>query len=368
MFFTVLFIFLCIGVGYFVLQFFSRLSGVEIFSAILWGFKAKQFALVLPLIPLYFMAFVFTFGLINQPVSLLTASATQIGGLSGYKDDDNTYAYYDPQQRGYSRIKTYSPPPDPENLNETFSVVSFYKPVLADYYQNVYKFQLLSSLLGLFFFFCGIIPLYFLMLALANDFNSSNGIKEKINFGIINGNFAELTRISFPAFIVAALIVIVIATISANVVSGNLLREQEIVSGRYSAEYRGRIMSAVSPGKIITGRIIRREQESEKVYLTQEESRRTMSSKNESRYEPAYNYIVEFPGLLEIPVYLKMRLRGDSETNPKIRELDALFANTKVVRTMYGSYSPDTHPVTMKDLEFLVNPDYSVALSSAGNH
>lgn len=107
----IIYLSLFLGVGYLLLKFFSKLSGVNMFKAIKWGFKAKRLELVLNLILFYFIAYIMFFVIITGPAFMLTAYVTQKGGLLGYQDENYIYKYYDPFENKYIPIKHYNPPP-----------------------------------------------------------------------------------------------------------------------------------------------------------------------------------------------------------------------------------------------------------------
>jgi predicted small integral membrane protein len=283
--------------------------------------------------------------------------------LSGYKEDGDTYVYFDPIERNYVQIKYIGFQPPSPSFNETFTVVSFYKPLFMESHQNLRTYNLpLFLIVTTVFFLIGAVPLYLMLRLLANAFAASNGIAETISHRLIYSNFTQL--LGQKGFVLAAVLVgvLLVTATAGTVVAGNISHRHETAFSRDSAEYRKRIIRNVSPGEKITGRIFRREYDPEKVYTSSHKNSQKIRDSS-SHYEPAYTYTIEFLKLLDIPVYVNMKLHGDADTNPQIRRLDRFFENTEVLRTMYGSHSPDTHPIIKQDIEFLVNSDYSVSLA-----
>jgi len=341
---------LFLGAGYLLLKFFSGLTGVDMFSAFKWGFKAKRFEIVIPLMLFYLIAFVFFFAIITTPFYMSTAKFTQKGGLSGYQGDDYMYKYYDPLKGKYLEIKHYNPPPASRQFNETFSVVSFYKPLFSGHYQNVSELSIAVSIIKIIFFLIGAIPLYLILFLLAKEFGGQNSSSRKITHKLISDNFTEMTRLNIFAVICAVTIIIAIITIAGFIVSRNITREHRKIYSGYSAEYQAKIAKVVSPGKKAAGRIIRRENILIKHYTSRFENGENLN-KTTVQYTPAKIYTIEFLNILNMPVYLNFQLIDGNESKPFIGKLDELFGDKK-----------STVPLEKKDIEFLVNKDFSISL------
>ena len=70
---------------------------------------------------------------------------------------------------------------------------------------------------------------------------------------------------------------------------------------------------------------------------------------------------LNFQGYLVSRYILKTQLVGGDERNQKIDYLN-FFSNENIKHTMYYSYPVETHPETLKDLNFKVEANYSVSL------
>jgi hypothetical protein len=276
---------------------------------------------------------------------------TQTGGLEGYNDDDYMYNYFDPHRRSYIQIKVYNPPAVPVRLDEAFSVVSFYKPLFQGHYQNTVLSSLPVLLIFLFFFLIGIFPLYLLLRVFADDYNSFTGATEKISHKLIGSNFLEITGYSALSVIGAAAVLLAMIVIVSSIVSGNILRKNKEIYGRYSLEYRERIKRRLSGEDKIIGRIVRRDIDYIKEYITRDET--SMESRVRSSVTHRIKkYTIRFSGILDVPVYLSKQLLDDPDSYPSVKQLDELFADKK-----------DTRPSIQRDVEFIVAPDYSIYLA-----
>ncbi len=347
---TTIYLALFLAAGYLILRFFSSLSGVDMFKAFLWGFKAKRFEIVIPLMLFYLIAFVFFLAIITTPLFMSTAKITQKGGLLGYQDDDYIYRYYEPLQGKYLEVKHYNPPPASRQFIEAFSVVSFYKPLFSSHYQNVFDLSLTVSIIKIIFFLIGVIPFYFILFLSAKEFGRQSSPSQKITHKLISGNFTEITRLNVLAVIIAVIIIIAISTISGFIVSRNISRGHKKVYSGYSAEYQAKIAQKVTPGKMVTGRVIRRESILIKHYTGRFENGE-ISNKSTVKYTPAKIYTIEFSDILKMPVYLNLELIENDELKPFIGRLDELFGDKK-----------SSVPHEKKDMEFMVNKDFSLSL------
>ncbi|MBN2547106.1 MAG: hypothetical protein JXB50_14990 [Spirochaetes bacterium] len=337
------------GTGYLLLKLFSSLTQVDMFNALKWGFKSKKFEIVIPAMLFYLITFVFFFAIITTPLLMSTAKLTQKGGLSGYQGDNYIYKYFDPLQEKYLEIKHYNPPPASRQFNETFTVVSFYKPLFSTHYQNVTDLSLTVSIIKIFFFLIGIIPLYLILFVLAKEFARQINLPQKITHKLISDNFTEITKLNVFIVFFAVIILIAVITITGFIISRNIIREHRKIYSIYSAEYQAKIANVVSPGKKATGRIIKREHTTIKEYSTQIINETV--NRQSANYIPADIYTIEFLNILNMPVYLNFQLIGDVNSNKLIAELGTLFKDKK-----------SSVPLEKKEIEFFVNKDFSISL------
>jgi hypothetical protein len=343
---------LFLGSGYLILKFFSVLTNIDMFGALKWGFNSKKFEIVLPLILLYLIAFVMFFAVILSSIDLLTAKITQKGGLLGYQEDDYLYKYYDPLGGEYLQIKHYNPPPVSSRFDEVFSVVSFYKSPFSDHYQNVTDLSLAVSIIKIIIFLIGAIPFYLVLVLLAKEFGKNSNPAQIISHKLISDSFKEITKLDFFTVICAVIIIIAVITVIGVVISRDIISEHEKIYSAHSDEYKSKIMRVVSPGKKITGKVIRREEISIKHYDTENRYDDTeVLNKTSVNYTSAKVYTVEFLNILHIPVYLSLQFTDDESSKKFISKLDGLFIGDKSSATL-----------DKNDVEFIVNKDYSISL------
>ncbi len=341
--------------GYFLLRFFSGLVGLDMVAAFGWGFKAKRFELILPLIMFYLIAFFMVFAIFMGLFTSSTASFTHLGGLRGYQDGAGQYQYFDPLARRYTQIPHYNAMPVARKLDETFSLVSFYKPLFSGHYQNVSDLSLLVSVIKIVIALIGLVPLYLVLVVLAKDFGASFTPAQEVTHALIGKQFSAMT--GYSALLVAGVIALAVVgiTLLQHYMERRIVSRHQETLGTYATEYRELVTRRIAVGDKITGKIIRRDDASvqETYYDTQDD---TNMNRRGTRTLSASLYTLEISGQVPVPVYIGMQLAGDADTHPGIRRLDAMFADKKSER-----------PAGDARVELTVNQDYSVSLSPAAS-
>lgn len=346
---------LFLAAGYLMLRFFSNLVGLDMLAAVGWGFKGKRFELVLPLIMFYMMAFVMVSAIFMSALTTSTAAFTHVGGLRGYQDGDAQYHYFDPAMRRYVPIRHYNAMPVARKLDDTFSLVSFYKPLFAPHYQNVNELSLLVSLIKILIGILAVVPLYLILFSLAKDFGASLAPAREVTHALIGKQFSAMT--GYSALLVAGVIALAILGITLL----EFYMERRIVSqhretlGAYATEYRELVTRRIAVGDKITGKIIRRDDAS--VHETYYDAQDDMNmNKRGTRTHAAKLFTLEIAERIPVPIYVGLQLAGDADSTPDIRRLDAMFADEKSER-----------PAGDARVELTVNKDYSVSLSPAAS-
>lgn len=346
---------LFLAAGYLMLRFFSNLVGLDMLAAVGWGFKGKRFELVLPLIMFYMMAFVMVSAIFMSALTTSTAAFTHVGGLRGYQDGDAQYHYFDPAMRRYVPIGHYNAMPVARKLDETFSLLSFYKPLFSLHYQNVSDLSLLVSLIKIVIALIGIVPLYLVLVVLAKDFGARLIPVREVTHALIGKQFSAMT--GYSALLAAGVIALAVAgiTLLQYYMERRIVSQHQETLGGYAKEYRDLVTRRIAVGDKITGKIIRRDDASvqETYYDTQDD---TNMNRRGTRTLPASLYTLEISDQVPVPVYIGLQLAGDADTNPDMRRLDAMFADEKSER-----------PAGDARVELTVNKDYSVSLSPAAS-
>lgn len=350
---AVIYILIFLGVGYVLMKFFSSLTGVSLQKAVIWGFKTKKFQFVIPALLFYLLACGTSLSIISSLFSASSAIATQQGGLLGYRASDSHYFYFDPASRVYRQITHYNPPPAAENLNETFEIVSFYKPPFSAGYRNVFDISLPVSLIKIAFLLLGIVPLYFILYALSAEFAQQDVVKIVLNHDLLKRNFLSIT--GFKPMTVAAVLVggIAIITIVEYLIVDKISSELDAQLGRYAANYQSRVSKAIRPGDTLVGHLIRREDTTAKTYVPIQRTKANLSEK-ETKYWDAVTYTVEFSDVLEVPIYASLQLVGTAESNQTIAMLDESFDKNNGMKVTNGS-----------NVTFIVNSDYSFSVADS---
>ncbi|MBN1596036.1 hypothetical protein JW933_08940 [candidate division FCPU426 bacterium] len=332
--------------AYYTLRFFTRLAEVDMLAALSWGFKARRFELVLTFFLFYIMAAVMYLAVAQRPLLILEVKNYHVGGLTGCRENEYLAKVYDPFQGKYIEYEHYTPPPAAGKFTETFEVVSFYKPFAASHYQNVQDLSLPVTLILIFIGTLGLVLMYLVLFALAGEYIKAGKVPNALTHAFIFSHFQKVTGLPFFKTLILLLAALaIISALSDTTVRGIMHRYREDYL-QYQERMRGDILRKVSPRAIVRGRLLRRFHSLEKVY-----QRPNYQDRRETRYYHVSHYTVEFNQLTQVPVYLELALCGEAGSNAAIQMLDTFFPDDKAVM-----------PDEKKELDFMVNDDYSVSL------
>ncbi len=340
------------GTGFFLLRFFSHLAGTDMFAAVIWVFKAKRFELVVPLAIFYMIAFVMLAAIFMGLFTTSTAAFTHKAGLLGYPDGEGQYRMFDPATRRYESIPHYNPPPAANMLNETFEVVSFYKPLFSKVYRNVSDLSLVVSIIKIILGIFGIVPLYWMLFVLAKEYPQPVGSAGALTHAMIGKQFHAVAGMSVLSALGVLGVIVLAITLAEHWVERRIAREHQEQLGALSAEYRRQVSRSTAPGATLLGTLVRREDTLvHKLHSSPTQSGSDVNKKT-VRTVPAMLYTLEFSELMRVPVYVRLQLFGDAASHPDIRRLDVLFADKK-----------SKQPKSRSTIELVVNPDYTVSLT-----
>lgn len=331
--------------------FFSRISGVDMPAAYIWGFRSKQLLIVLPLILLYLIAFVFLAGLLLRPITLVSVLSTNRGGLAGYPPGEYRYIFFDAERSSYTEVEFFSPPPASRSLREVLGIVSIYRPLGNRQYHNLVGVGLPVTLILIFFSALGTSLTFLLLRLLAQEYSGRENPAMKLARGAISEGFRRTTGIP-PAAAAAAAILLLggIAIVSA-VVTERVSRNHRNALTEQSMRYREQIAERVRPGDLLSGRIVSRIETMEWEYSDEDNEDRRMhptSMPMQKRYYPVTRYTVELEGVLGMPVFVGIWVPGDPEENPGLARYERLAENPNL------------------PAKFIVNEDLTLRLADPG--
>lgn len=269
----------------------------------------------------------------------------------GYQNGFDKYRYCDPIRIEYMAIKHYGGYPVARKFNETFSVASFYQPNFVGHYENAVVLGPVVSVIKIIFFLIGAIPLYLVLVLLAKEFGKQSTPSIEITHQLIGNNFQEITKISPLIAIIALVILIVIMTVVSILLSNSITDEHTTKYSSYSSDYREKIMRAVSPCKIVKGRIMRVDESIIKHYDDRFQYDDTDVKNRRIEYVPTKIYTIEFSNILHIPIYLGFELVNSGDSEKIISKLD-LLASDKDNAVLFKE----------KEIAFVVKEDYSISL------
>lgn len=347
----VLFLFLFTLNFLYILQLFSRLTGIDMFSAAAWSLKSKMitrgrmkaesamFPIVAPVC--FLMAFIFFFLLLGIPSKVVNLKKNYICGLMEYKDSVNMIHIYDPLKEMHNTYYSSTSLYQPDNFKDVFSEVMLYKNPYREYYEEPGIMGIAGNLLSILTiagFMAAVYALLYLMASIYNDENKKTGITHKI----IRKRFVEISGITPGIFMAVALFFLLIIPAYSFISVKNLTG---IYSG-HKMRLRNELMRNVSPGKSVHGIVIQRyrglKREEDVSYSD------TRKRETSVRSYPVYGYTVKFSNLTEIPVYLNMEIYpGTEEANILGKDFTGEVSVT---------------PAFFNEHEFTVNDDYSVSL------
>ncbi len=351
-----LFLILLVVCGYFLAHFIGKLAGINMLSAIAWGFRTnpsigKGFPLrVLLLMVVLFYPFLFAavFVFLETPAQILQLKGYHAGGLLGYRDGWKIHVY-DPDRGAYIEYKNFTPPPAAKTFKKAFDVVLFYKyRPSSDQYRD-------TSLLGPGFYLTSLLVaavmlfiVYMGLYTLAVEYLKTNGPEISLSHQLLASRFHEVTGLS-PL----KALVIVLSVYALGMVSG--IASVRVLVNRYKGLYVSQqdqlkyaLLQRASPGDTITGTVVRRHYE-ERQY---KDTSRAVGRSGRWRSHRWPVFTVEFTGLIGIPVYLNLTTRPSERAEEDEGRLQKLFPDVLTVV-----------PAEKPELGFVVNPDYSISLT-----
>jgi hypothetical protein len=334
------------GGAYYSLRFFSKLSEINMITAYRWGFKAKRFELVLTFILFYIFAFIMVASFVQRPIMIANVKVAHVGGLLGYQSDEYEMQVFDLEQNEYIEYKNYSPLPTATSFKDVFRVISMYKPFGADYYMNVTDMGFFPTVMIILIGAIGLVLMYFILYGLAQMYVTKNRLSNTITHQSIAEKFRQVVRLPFKKVLLYMLLVVGVLTF----ISGKTVHE---IGNKYKQRFltdqeafRSQLEVKVSPGDILTGRVQRRTFDIIKVY-----NRSDSRDVDDAEYYKMAYYVIEFEGLLRIPVYLGMTFYHEGELSDTVKKLDAVFPDEKA-----------TVADQRMTFSFQVDEDYSVSL------
>ncbi len=341
--------------GYYLLKLFSKLTGINMFSAMAWAFSAPSsgrdsvrvlfYGVIFSYILAFTLLFVF---LISIPKEIHYMNKYHAGGLLGYNDAGLKSMVYDPSEGDYVDYKMVMTPLPAGKFTETFEVILFYKTPSSEYYQATGMMSLPVNITVAFFILCILSAVYGMLYKLAEDYIDKNNVKKKLSYRIIVNRFKKITGLhpwkALTIFLSLLVLIIAISAISVK----RLINHYTELYGSHQKTFRSALLKKVSPGDAVTGHVIRRFWTQESETETTEGARGKVHQK--TKYHTVLHYIVEFRDLIQIPVYLDLVYDIMSDD---IAMLDKPFPDATA-----------TVPKYFKEYPFIVNPDYSISLRS----
>jgi hypothetical protein len=344
----ILFLILLLVSGYLVLKFFSKIAGINMFSAMACAFDGNKsdrllfYFLICIYILTFAIFFVFLFFLPKRVVDMNTYHA---GGLLGYSIGQQT-RIYDHSEQGYIDYPMLFAPSSADKFTEAFEVVIIYKQPSDTYYQTT---ELLGLCFNISWLVAGVIFLgivYLMLYSLAEDYIKRNNVKKKLSHRFMATRFRKIVRMApWQALVIFLSVFILILGISAIYVY-RLVTHYSTIYGSYQKTLRSELLQKVSPRDTLRGYVISRfqSQESETNNIKGADGK----THEETTYYHIFHYTVEFRDLIHVPVYLNMAIHENRE---EAKVLEEPFSDTN-----------SAVPEYIKEYAFIVNPDYSISL------
>ncbi len=352
-----LFLILLVACGYFLANFFGTLVGINMFSAIAWGIRTNTAigndlplrVLLLMVVLFYPFLFFAVFLFLETPAQILQLKGYHAGGLLGYRDGWKVHVY-DPDRGAYIEYKNFTPLPAAKTFTKAFDVVLFYKyRPSSDQYRD-------TSLLGLGFYLpCLLVAavmlfiVYLGLYTLAAEYLKASGEEISLSHQLMASRFHEVTGLSPVKALVIVLSVYALGMVLGLASVRTLVSRYKGLYVSYQDQLKYALLQRASPGDTITGTVVRRHYEEYRYKDTSSAVGR--SGRWRSHRWPVFT--VEFTGLIGIPVYLNLTTRPSERAAEDEGRLQKLFPDPLGVV-----------PAERPELDFFVNPDYSISLAS----
>ncbi|HUX96806.1 MAG TPA: hypothetical protein VMV47_13815 [Bacteroidales bacterium] len=353
--------------GYFLANFFSKLTNINILSAIAWGFKSKvSIGKGFPVRLFPFMAFLFYpilfIGLtsyLETPLQIFQMKNHHVGGLIGYRDGMKAQVY-DPSIGSYIEYEHLNPPFAANKFTEVFKVVLFYKyRPSSKYYKDTSLFSLTSQVLTLIVIAVGLLMVYISLYGLAEAYIGENNLQIKLSHHSIVQKFHEITGMPVLKVMVIALSIYVFLLI-AGAISVKILRNY--YTGLYISqqqELRTKVLNNILNTETLKGTVIRRHYEQKSKFHREgfrDNTGHLVNRGGKTTYYELPVFTVEFKNLAPIPVYLNVTTRPSNNAREDDERMSGLFRDRW-----------DIIPSEMPQLDFTVNPDYTISLKRNNN-
>jgi hypothetical protein len=362
-----LFVFLVLAASaYLVLRLFSRLFGADVLEIMAWQIRRKQFLWIGGWAFLFLVGFFPLLTLLQKPFVTATMVMTHEGALLGYAANDEEAKLYDPVQKEYKTCRVHPVPRAARSFDETFETVAFYRPFLTAYTQNIdvqgfFVAVMMFIIAGLGF---GILPL--ISYKMVEDYFQKTGRNPGLSLQTVLENCKAWTGWPLPVVVAAIVLFLVLSTIVCGYVMHRIRNGYEERFAATRQEFRNEIREHAAPGTVLQGRVINRMRDVETRTRPRNIGRTERLSTNRENVVIKHSvYTIEFRNLLRYdPVYLRLTLTGDAQSNASMKRLDALFPPDDGPESegLLARYEP-RNARDARELEFVVNDDRSVSLA-----
>jgi hypothetical protein len=332
------------------------------YSAIDWAFSSGiQVGRGFPVWLLPFLAFIFypllfvpIFIFLETPVHFFRMKNHHVGGLLGYGDEYKAWVY-DPSGKAYISYEHLTPPIAAGKFTESFSVVLFYKfRPSSKYYKNAKLKSLSSQLTMLFVAILGLLMISISLYLLADAYITENGLQIELSHQFLAEKFYQVTGVT----LVKAMLITLSAYVCLLAICMIYFKVLNIrLKIHYSSDQRAlrsKLLNSVSPEKTITGRVVSRQNETISIFKLKgykEDKQLRNGQGSNTLYYTIPVFTVEFRDIIPIPVYLSLTTRSSKSARKDEKMLNSLFSDEW-----------EDVPNKMPELDFIVNPDYSISL------
>ncbi len=339
--------------SYYLLKFFGRLSGVNMFSAVAMAFRFDSSVPVLHRVAaflgffMYLCLLVLFLSYLEFPKKLYEMDRYHAGGLMGYSTPGLHTMLYAPSEGRYVDYYFWGGPSEAREFTGTFETVVIFKPPSQEYYEDASQFGIAGSSGPLFLLLAGLPTVYICLFLLAQSFRDYNGLRVKLEHPVIAERFRELAGMPFWKAGIILLSVFLAITLVGIIWSRVLNHRYQELFSVEQQKLRSALLQKVSPGDTVRGRVILRFKSQEQEFHSEETGRRV---RNTTSYYTLYKYTIEFNDLIGIPVYLEM----------------AAYPGGDVAKVLEKAFTKEhgVEPDYVKEYRFTVNQDYSVSLKT----
>jgi hypothetical protein len=337
------------------------------FSAISWGIKSdviigERFPVCfLPFLAILFYPFLFTtvFLFLETPVKIYQMKNHHAGGLLGYSEEYKAQVY-DPSRNAYIAYDHLYPPSAASKFTEAFKVVLFYKfRPAAKYYRDTKSLSISSQLTTLLVAAMGLVMVYISLYILAKAYIAENGLQIQLSHQSLAVKFHGITGIPPLNALLIALFIYVFV-LGAGIISvKKIINHFKSLYASDQQTLKGKLLNSVSPMETITGRVIGRHYKTESRSHSEgagDDTGHSVGRGGKTIYYTVDIFTVEFRDIIQIPVYLNVTTRPSKNAREDEEMLNSLFSDEW-----------EDIPKEMPELDFIINPDYSISLKDNKN-